>query len=233
MVESWTALTCCASLTHVPPPLSPVRHLRPQLCRHGQGLQIHLPDRRRRRVSPLVSFLICFVATLLVLKLTPVFTNPPVDIVLVVFHFAGKPWNSLLPPALPLSYYRNFLNSGIKTPLEPKINNTFDVFSALSFMFSSIFCVLILAFSCVIKNIIKDNTSLTQSLTSRCPVEPSIFPQFKKDGYALQSVYEAFRFTESYGVIFQCNVKYCLGPCEPVSDGGEEGRLAETRLEGL
>ena len=27
----------------------------------------------------------------------------------------------------------------------------------------------------------------------------------------------ALRFTESYGVIFQCNVKYCLGPCEPVS----------------
>ena len=25
------------------------------------------------------------------------------------------------------------------------------------------------------------------------------------------------RFTESYGVIFQCNVKYCLGPCPPVS----------------
>lgn len=48
-------------------------------------------------------------------------------------------------------------------------------------------------------------------------MEPSIFPQFIRDGTALQSVYEAFRFTESYGVIFQCNVKYCLGPCEPVS----------------
>ena len=41
--------------------------------------------------------------------------------------------------------------------------------------------------------------------------------RFTPDGTALQSVYEAFRFTESYGVIFQCNVKYCLGPCEPVS----------------
>lgn len=50
----------------------------------------------------------------------------------------------------------------------------------------------------------------------RCPVDPSIFPSFTPDGNALQSVYEAFRFTESYGVIFQCNVKYCLGPCEPV-----------------
>lgn len=48
-----------------------------------------------------------------------------------------------------------------------------------------------------------------------CPVDPSIFPAFSPDGNALQSVYEAFRFTESYGVIFQCNVKYCLGPCEP------------------
>ena len=50
-----------------------------------------------------------------------------------------------------------------------------------------------------------------------CPVDPTIFPRFTPDGTALQSVYEAFRFTESYGVIFQCNVKYCLGPCEPVS----------------
>ncbi|KOB72357.1 Cuticlin-1, partial [Operophtera brumata] len=48
-----------------------------------------------------------------------------------------------------------------------------------------------------------------------CPVDPTIFPAFVPDGNALQSVYEAFRFTESYGVIFQCNVKYCLGPCEP------------------
>lgn len=49
----------------------------------------------------------------------------------------------------------------------------------------------------------------------RCPVDNSIFPGFTPDGNALQSIYEAFRFTESYGVIFQCNVKYCLGPCEP------------------
>ena len=51
----------------------------------------------------------------------------------------------------------------------------------------------------------------------RCPVDPTIFPSFGPDGNGLQSIYEAFRFTESYGVIFQCNVKYCLGPCEPVS----------------
>lgn len=56
-----------------------------------------------------------------------------------------------------------------------------------------------------------------------CPVDPSIFPGFSPDGNALQSVYEAFRFTESYGVIFQCNVKYCLGPCEPaVCEWGRE-----------
>ncbi|XP_055380532.1 uncharacterized protein LOC129611414 [Condylostylus longicornis] len=48
-----------------------------------------------------------------------------------------------------------------------------------------------------------------------CPTDPTIFPGFTPDGNALQSVYEAFRFTESYGVIFQCNVKYCLGPCDP------------------
>lgn len=57
----------------------------------------------------------------------------------------------------------------------------------------------------------------------RCPVDNSIFPGFIPDGNALQSVYEAFRFTESYGVIFQCNVKYCLGPCEPaVCEWGRE-----------
>ena len=50
-----------------------------------------------------------------------------------------------------------------------------------------------------------------------CPVDPGIFPRFTPEGNALVSTYEAFRFTESYGVIFQCNVKYCLGPCQPVS----------------
>ena len=49
-----------------------------------------------------------------------------------------------------------------------------------------------------------------------CPIDPTIFPRFTPDGAALISQYEAFRFTESYGVIFQCNVKYCLGPCPPV-----------------
>jgi len=50
-----------------------------------------------------------------------------------------------------------------------------------------------------------------------CPVDPGIFPRFTPEGNALVSTYEAFRFTESYGVIFQCNVKYCLGPCQPTS----------------
>lgn len=64
----------------------------------------------------------------------------------------------------------------------------------------------------------KDSKSTFQIIDDDgCPVDPSIFPAFTPDGNALQSVYEAFRFTESYGVIFQCNVKYCLGPCDPVS----------------
>ena len=49
-----------------------------------------------------------------------------------------------------------------------------------------------------------------------CPVDNSIFPAFQLNGNALESTYEAFRFTESYGVIFQCNVKYCIGRCEPI-----------------
>merc|ERR1712038_70160 len=49
------------------------------------------------------------------------------------------------------------------------------------------------------------------------PINPTIFPRFTPDGAALVSQYEAFRFTESYGVIFQCNVKYCLGPCPPTN----------------
>ena len=52
-----------------------------------------------------------------------------------------------------------------------------------------------------------------------CPVDNSIFPSFYQIGNALESTYEAFRFTESYGVIFQCNVKYCIGKCEPVICG--------------
>jgi len=50
-----------------------------------------------------------------------------------------------------------------------------------------------------------------------CPIDPTIFPRFTPQGNALVSQYEAFRFTESYGVIFQCNVKYCLGPCPPAN----------------
>ncbi|ERL89883.1 hypothetical protein D910_07242 [Dendroctonus ponderosae] len=72
----------------------------------------------------------------------------------------------------------------------------------------------IFARSCVA--MAKDAKSTFQIIDDEgCPVDPSIFPAFTPDGNALQSVYEAFRFTESYGVIFQCNVKYCLGPCEP------------------
>lgn len=48
-------------------------------------------------------------------------------------------------------------------------------------------------------------------------MDSSIFPSFMENGNALESTYEAFRFTESLGVIFQCNVKYCIGKCEPVS----------------
>lgn len=74
----------------------------------------------------------------------------------------------------------------------------------------------IFARSCVA--MAKDSKSTFQIIDDDgCPVDPSIFPAFTPDGNALQSVYEAFRFTESYGVIFQCNVKYCLGPCDPVS----------------
>lgn len=72
----------------------------------------------------------------------------------------------------------------------------------------------IFARSCVA--MAKDSKSTFQIIDDEgCPVDPTIFPAFTPDGNALQSVYEAFRFTESYGVIFQCNVKYCLGPCEP------------------
>lgn len=72
----------------------------------------------------------------------------------------------------------------------------------------------IFARSCVA--MAKDSKSTFQIIDDEgCPVDASIFPAFQPDGNALQSIYEAFRFTESYGVIFQCNVKYCLGPCEP------------------
>ncbi|KAI4457720.1 hypothetical protein MML48_7g00009331 [Holotrichia oblita] len=80
----------------------------------------------------------------------------------------------------------------------------------------------IFARSCVA--MAKDSKSTFQIIDDEgCPVDPTIFPAFTPDGNALQSVYEAFRFTESYGVIFQCNVKYCLGPCEPaVCEWGRE-----------
>uniref|UniRef100_T1IUF2 ZP domain-containing protein n=1 Tax=Strigamia maritima TaxID=126957 RepID=T1IUF2_STRMM len=74
----------------------------------------------------------------------------------------------------------------------------------------------------------KDSKSTFQIIDDRgCPVDDAIFPRFVQDGTALQSDYEAFRFTESYGVIFQCNVKYCLGPCEPVDCVNGNGRQNE------
>jgi len=74
----------------------------------------------------------------------------------------------------------------------------------------------IFARSCVA--MAKDSKSTFQIIDDDgCPTDPTIFPRFVPDGTALQSTYEAFRFTESYGVIFQCNVRYCLGPCEPAS----------------
>jgi hypothetical protein len=80
----------------------------------------------------------------------------------------------------------------------------------------------IFARSCVA--MAKDSKSTFQIIDDDgCPVDPTIFPGFVPDGNALQSVYEAFRFTESYGVIFQCNVKYCLGKCEPaICEWGRE-----------
>ncbi|MCL4137100.1 UNVERIFIED_CONTAM: hypothetical protein GTU68_059368, partial [Idotea baltica] len=73
----------------------------------------------------------------------------------------------------------------------------------------------IFARSCVA--MAKDSRSTFQIIDDDgCPVEHAIFPHFVRSGSALQAEYEAFRFTESYGVIFQCNVKYCLGECEPV-----------------
>ncbi|CAN7993009.1 unnamed protein product, partial [Ixodes hexagonus] len=64
----------------------------------------------------------------------------------------------------------------------------------------------------------KDARSTFEIIDERgCPVDPTIFPGFHQIDSSLQSSYEAFRFTESYGVIFQCNVKYCVGRCEPVA----------------
>ncbi|KAI1289794.1 hypothetical protein HDE_08363 [Halotydeus destructor] len=76
----------------------------------------------------------------------------------------------------------------------------------------------IFARSCVA--MAKDARSVFEIIDEHgCPVDNSIFPSFAEIGNALESAYEAFRFTESYGVIFQCNVKYCIGRCEPVVCG--------------
>ncbi|CAL1275838.1 unnamed protein product [Larinioides sclopetarius] len=76
----------------------------------------------------------------------------------------------------------------------------------------------IFARSCVA--MAKDARSIFEVIDDRgCPVDANIFPRFREIGSSLESSYEAFRFTESYGVIFQCNVKYCIGKCEPVNCG--------------
>lgn len=69
----------------------------------------------------------------------------------------------------------------------------------------------------------KDSRSTFEIIDENgCPVDVSIFPAFQLNGNALESTYEAFRFTESYGVIFQCNVKYCIGRCEPIMCGTQQ-----------
>ena len=50
----------------------------------------------------------------------------------------------------------------------------------------------------------KDSVSTFEIIDENgCPVDSSIFPAFQMNENALESTYEAFRFTESYGVIFQ------------------------------
>ncbi|XP_076352037.1 uncharacterized protein LOC143247601 [Tachypleus tridentatus] len=76
----------------------------------------------------------------------------------------------------------------------------------------------IFARSCVA--MAKDGISSFQITDDKgCPVDSTIFPRFVQKGSALESAFDAFRFTESYGVIFQCNVKYCIGKCDPVICG--------------
>ncbi|XP_013774463.1 uncharacterized protein LOC106459393 [Limulus polyphemus] len=76
----------------------------------------------------------------------------------------------------------------------------------------------IFARSCVA--MAKDGSSTFQITDERgCPIDNTIFPRFVQRGSGLESMFDAFRFTESYGVIFQCNVKYCIGKCEPVVCG--------------
>lgn len=106
----------------------------------------------------------------------------------------------------------------IEIPEDSKFNwiNQFWISKSNKLSYFSLFLAPygIFARSCVA--MAKDSKSTFQIIDDEgCPVDPTIFPGFTPEGNALQSVYEAFRFTESYGVIFQCNVKYCLGACEP------------------
>lgn len=102
----------------------------------------------------------------------------------------------------------------IEIPEDSKTSTFLSFSMTINLMISAPYGIF--ARSCVA--MAKDSKSTFQIIDDEgCPVDPSIFPSFTPDGNALQSIYEAFRFTESYGVIFQCNVKYCLGPCEPVS----------------
>jgi Zona pellucida-like domain len=83
----------------------------------------------------------------------------------------------------------------------------------------------------------KDSASTFKIIDdSGCPVDTEIFPAFQHVDHALSATYEAFRFTESYGVIFQCNIRYCLGPCPLAECSGERVVVAETteapKLEG-
>lgn len=142
-------------------------------------------------------------------------------------NFVKQIWkyNRVLSPKIRRKYYarRHYITPPFRTRKNVKLKRScgscaMEKRRTLFILICGLFYAApygIFARSCVA--MAKDSKSTFQIIDDEgCPVDPTIFPGFSPEGNALQSVYEAFRFTESYGVIFQCNVKYCLGPCEPV-----------------
>lgn len=50
----------------------------------------------------------------------------------------------------------------------------------------------------------------------RCPVLQEYFRSFALKGKSLQADFDAFRFQNSYDIIYQCTVQYCIDVCPQV-----------------
>ncbi|XP_014665198.1 PREDICTED: uncharacterized protein LOC106807395 [Priapulus caudatus] len=65
-----------------------------------------------------------------------------------------------------------------------------------------------------------------------CPTDPAVFPGLQPDGNRLISDFKMFKFATSSVVFFNCQIRFCKGPCPPaICPSGESGLGRRRRRE--